>query len=171
MASNAMHNRHDVQQGPANTPHRRVLGDVSPNIKALSTAPAFLKKPPASSPLKRSYTASIEGSDGLRYLKKRKLSDEEALSQVDGVSESVTRDEMRQPQAVAAGFRPVFQPTQIQGVSGRFVFLLHPSNPKVVPATGTRNCRTLSNRTKYTIRRWRLFARFIRGAQIILILD
>lgn len=130
----------NVQQGLANTPHRRILGDVSPNVKTVSNTPAFLKRPPASSPLKRSYTASIEGSDGLRYLKKRKLSEEEALSQVDGVSESALRDEMAQPPAVAAHFRPVFQPTNVQIVRGLFHFAMHLANCNLVPAIGARNC-------------------------------
>lgn len=131
-----------AQQSLANTPHRRVLGDVSPNIKAISATAAFLKKPPASSPLKRSYTASVEGIDGLRYLKKRKLSGEEALSQVDGGLESALRDEMGQLPAVGASFRPIFQPTNIQGVGYLFHFVRHLANRE--PSASYRSQKLLS---------------------------
>ncbi|KAI6797609.1 hypothetical protein KC360_g2016 [Hortaea werneckii] len=64
-------------------PQRRVLGDVSPNVKLASSAIGLLKngKPMASSPLKRSYTASFDQGAGLKYLKRRRLSEDEALSE------------------------------------------------------------------------------------------
>ncbi|KAI7155599.1 hypothetical protein KC349_g6842 [Hortaea werneckii] len=64
-------------------PQRRVLGDVSPNVKPASSAIGLLKngKPMASSPLKRSYTASFDQGAGLKYLKRRRLSEDEALSE------------------------------------------------------------------------------------------
>ena len=119
MSSNEHQNASNVaiQQPLVNTPHRRVLGDVSPNIKAASAVPAFLKKPPASSPLKRSYTAAMEGGEGLMYLKKRKLSDEETLSQMDGVSGNASWDESGQSNAGTTSLRPIFQPTNIKDVS------------------------------------------------------
>jgi hypothetical protein len=119
MSSNEHQNANNVavQQPLVNTPHRRVLGDVSPNIKAASPVPAFLKKPPASSPLKRSYTAAMESGEGLMYLKKRKLSDETTLSQMDGVSEIVSWEESGRLNAGTTRFRPIFQPTNVKDVS------------------------------------------------------
>lgn len=113
-----------TQQPFDNTPRRRVLGDVSPNMKAISTTPAFLKKAPASSPLKRSFTASMEGGEGFTYLKKRKLTDKETLSQINAVPEHVARYESGQSFVQSAGFRPIFQPTSIKIVSG--LLRLHP---------------------------------------------
>jgi len=66
-------------------PHstRRVLGEVSPNVKAESATPMFLKKAIAGSPLKRSYTAAHgESGKGWMYFKKRRLGENEVLSQV-----------------------------------------------------------------------------------------
>ncbi len=82
-------------------PPRRVLGDVSPNVNVKQT-PAFLAKPLAGSPLKRSFTAAMEGSGhGFTYLKRRKLSGEEALSQSQDVGRSVGES--------VGSFRPIFQ--------------------------------------------------------------
>ena len=78
---------------PAGTPNRRVLGDVSPNVRIATPTPTFLKKASTSSPLKRSFTASMESGEGFRYLKKRKLSDDRALSQVDGITEQAAPNE------------------------------------------------------------------------------
>lgn len=62
---------------------RRVLGDVSPNVKPDAATPMFLKKTIAGSPLKRSYTAAHgESGKGWMYLKKRRLGENEVLSQV-----------------------------------------------------------------------------------------
>jgi len=63
---------------------RRVLGEVSPNVKAESTTPMFLKKAIVGSPLKRSYTAAHgeSGNKGWMYLKKRRLGEDEVLSQL-----------------------------------------------------------------------------------------
>ena len=77
--------KHTPKQSTAHITNRAALGDVSPNVKAAT--PAFLRKPMAGSPLKRSFTAAMEGGGGLMYLKKRKLSEDEVLSQVDGVQE------------------------------------------------------------------------------------
>lgn len=70
-------------QGSRNdsAPVRRVLGDVSPNVRASAVPPAsHLTKPMAGSPLKRSFTAAMEGN-GFKYFKKRKMSSENSLSQ------------------------------------------------------------------------------------------
>ncbi|KAI7278109.1 hypothetical protein KC345_g6153 [Hortaea werneckii] len=75
-------------------PQRRVLGDVSPNVKLASSAIGLLKngKPMASSPLKRSYTASFDHGAGLKYLKRRRLSEDEALSeQVENTRQDTRR--------------------------------------------------------------------------------
>ena len=65
---------------------RRVLGEVSPNVKIASSTPAFMKRAMAGSPLKRSFTAAMEGSDGFKYLKRRKLDENETLSDLLGSS-------------------------------------------------------------------------------------
>lgn len=115
MPSNTNENGGDVaaQQPTANTSNRRVLGDVSPNVKTATQVSTFLKKPAAGSPLKRSFTASMEGGEGLMYLKKRKLSDDEFLSQADEASRSMSRDENEGMER----FRPIFQPTSTKDVS------------------------------------------------------
>ncbi len=61
---------------------RRILSDVSPNVKRVGNAPAFLFKPLAGSPLKRSFAAAMEEGEGMTYLKRRRLGDDEALSDV-----------------------------------------------------------------------------------------
>lgn len=119
MSTNENRNTSEVtaQQSLIEAPHRRILGDVSPNIKNVSPVPAFLRKPATSSPLKRSYTAAMEGGGGLMYLKKRKLSEEETFSRVDGPSELASWDESGQSNAGTTGFRPIFQPTNLNNVS------------------------------------------------------
>ena len=79
-ANNDNDNRLPAKHTPTDTPHRRVLGDLSPNVHAASSTPAFSRKAPMGSPLKRSFTAAMEGGEGLTYLKRRKLSDDELLS-------------------------------------------------------------------------------------------
>lgn len=118
MAFNANQNGSDmaIQHPASNTPHRRVLGDVSPNVKAASTTPAFLRKAPVGSPLKRSYTAAMEDGEGFMYLKKRKLTDDETLSQVDGASQSMSRDENGMPIVESTSFRPIFRPGSVKVV-------------------------------------------------------
>lgn len=62
---------------------RRVLGEVSPNIRASAVPSAThlaAGKPMAGSPLKRSFTAAMEGN-GFKYFKKRKMSSETPLNQ------------------------------------------------------------------------------------------
>ncbi|KAI7154481.1 hypothetical protein KC343_g10760 [Hortaea werneckii] len=85
-------------------PQRRVLGDVSPNVKLASSAIGLLKngKPMASSPLKRSYTASFDHGAGLKYLKRRRLSEDEALSEQ---VESTGQDTRRSSGSVFGGNR------------------------------------------------------------------
>lgn len=61
---------------------RRALADVSPNVKISSTTPMFMRKAMAGSPLKRSFTAAMDGGEGFTYLKRRRLDDSEALSEV-----------------------------------------------------------------------------------------
>lgn len=61
--------------------HRRVLASVSPNVKPVASTPAFMKKPTAGSPLKRSFTAAMEEGGGLLYLKRRRLTEDEVLSE------------------------------------------------------------------------------------------
>ncbi|KAF2772997.1 hypothetical protein EJ03DRAFT_324047 [Teratosphaeria nubilosa] len=61
---------------------RRVLGDVSPNVKLAQVDLIKANKPLQSSPLKRSFTARAEDRVGLQYLKRRKLSTDKPLSQV-----------------------------------------------------------------------------------------
>lgn len=66
------------------TPNRRALGDVSPNVRKTSPATAMLtRKPLTGSPLKRSFNAALESGEGLTYLKRRKLSEHELLSDRD----------------------------------------------------------------------------------------
>ena len=72
---------HPTQVANMSAP-RRVLGDMSPNVKLASPAVGMLKngKPMTSSPLKRSFTAAIEDGAGLKYQKRRRLSGDETLS-------------------------------------------------------------------------------------------
>lgn len=72
------------QQQPPQPPTRRVLGDVSPNVRAIASPAVFdHKRIMAGSPLKRTaFSASMEDGVGFTYLKKRKLSDGMPLSQM-----------------------------------------------------------------------------------------
>lgn len=60
----------------SNSPTRRILGDVSPNVRKITAsqvqATNSLSKPVTGSPLKRSFTAALENSQGFTYLKRRK---------------------------------------------------------------------------------------------------
>jgi hypothetical protein len=58
---------------------RKVLGDVSPNLKHVVKSGFFDRKAMAGSPLKRTVSAMYDDS-GFTYLKKRKLSADKALS-------------------------------------------------------------------------------------------
>ncbi|KAK5165723.1 uncharacterized protein LTR77_008646 [Saxophila tyrrhenica] len=117
MASPTVQSTNDENMSPAKptahqrnaTSNRRVLGEVSPNIKTATSGPMFTGKPLAGSPLKRSFTAAMEGGEGLMYLKRRKLSDDELLSQVDGPYERSGQDESGQSMEDAGSLRPVFQ--------------------------------------------------------------
>lgn len=73
-------------QSTSNTPSRRVLGEVSTNarVNTQPTAGPFGKRVMTGSPLKRSFTAAIEGGQGFTYLKKRRMSGDQPLSQMDG---------------------------------------------------------------------------------------
>ncbi|SMQ50541.1 unnamed protein product [Zymoseptoria tritici ST99CH_3D7] len=65
---------------------RRVLGDVSPNVR--TAAGIVTSKPMLGSPLKRSFTAAMNGGNGFTYFKKRKFSNETPLSQAYSPEES-----------------------------------------------------------------------------------
>lgn len=99
----AVANRADIQQ-------RSPLADVSPNAKAQpSYANLRTSKPMAGSPLKRSFTAMTGSGNGFKYLKRRRLSAEETLGQVDGAEDSVRQSldrELQMDAAAAARFRP-----------------------------------------------------------------
>lgn len=80
---------------------RHALAEVSPNVKISSSTPMFMKKAMLGSPLKRSFTAAMEGGEGFTYLKRRRLEDSEVLSEVSegrltpGAERSNTRDSVR----------------------------------------------------------------------------
>ena len=59
------------------TVSRRAMADVSPNVRVPSTTPLFMKRAREGSPLKRSFTAALQGHDdeGLGYLKRRRVGD------------------------------------------------------------------------------------------------
>jgi hypothetical protein len=78
---------------------------VSPNVKVSSQTPALLSKPLAGSPLKRSFSAAMEGGEGFTYLKRRKLSGDESLSQSGSYGRSIGDDSGTN----ADSFRAVFQ--------------------------------------------------------------
>ena len=83
--------------------NRTALSNVSPNVKK-STTPAINAlrgKTMTGSPLKRSFTAAVEGGAGFTYLKKRKLSDDEYLSDFN------TSAERSQSQPGDSQFRPL----------------------------------------------------------------
>ena len=84
------------------TPVRRALADVSPNVSS-QQAPAFLKKPLSGSPLKRSFTVAMDSGEGFMYLKRRKLSGDETLSELDSGKMSPSE---------GASFRPILQVTE-----------------------------------------------------------
>lgn len=87
--------------------NRRVLGDVSPNLKkhASPAISALRGKPMMGSPLKRSFTAAMEGGEGFTYLKKRKLSDDEYLSDRNAASMETSQSQLGDGQ-----FRPLLPP-------------------------------------------------------------
>ncbi|EMD00453.1 hypothetical protein BAUCODRAFT_28806 [Baudoinia panamericana UAMH 10762] len=66
---------------------RSVLGEVSPNVKTAMAPTSMLQgnKPSMGSPLKRTFNAMAENDAGFTYLKKRKMSDDTALSPIDGI--------------------------------------------------------------------------------------
>ncbi|KAK3726111.1 hypothetical protein LTR37_000259 [Vermiconidia calcicola] len=99
----------DATKTGSDTSSRRVLGDVSTNIKVISQSPAFLRKAQAGSPLKRSFTSAMESGEGLTYLKRRKLSDDEVLSQANGSFNSSRGNENGQS-AFSGSFGPILQP-------------------------------------------------------------
>ena len=78
------------------TPNRRVLGDVSTNPRVYSspaTGGIFSRKVMMGSPLKRSFTAAVEEGYGLKYLKKRRVSDDLAFGPVEQRVEGTRRDD------------------------------------------------------------------------------
>lgn len=93
------------------TAPRRVLADVSPNVKMGSPAMGMSKRPMMTgSPLKRSFTAMVEDGSGLTYLKRRRLSSGAALSPTDAavdLSRSVFSAGGAAAEEQVAGFRPL----------------------------------------------------------------
>ena len=92
-----------------NTPNRRALTDLPANVVVQQQGPAFLRKALPGSPLKRSFTAAMEGNDGLRYFKRRRLGEEETLSHVHEAEQSFGQ--------TSGSFRPVLSPTADDEVS------------------------------------------------------
>ncbi|KAK3115001.1 hypothetical protein LTR53_006086 [Teratosphaeriaceae sp. CCFEE 6253] len=76
---------HDV----GNVQTRRVLGDVSPNLKRAPIVTSA-NKLMAGSPLKRSFTTMLGDGPGFTYLKSRQLSVDKPLSQVDHESRTTS---------------------------------------------------------------------------------
>lgn len=77
----------------SNNSSRRVLGDVSPNVRPAVPAAPSTGKMLTGSPLKRSFTAAMEAGQGFRYLKKRKFSIDSPLSQMMTAEEAAVRDD------------------------------------------------------------------------------
>ncbi|KXT12145.1 hypothetical protein AC579_10382 [Pseudocercospora musae] len=75
------------------TTNRRVLGDVSPNVRASHISGVLDRRPLTGSPLKRSFKATMEDGSGFTYLKRRRLSDNVPLSQ----GHSNARDRISEP--------------------------------------------------------------------------
>ncbi|CAK3897601.1 Hypothetical predicted protein [Lecanosticta acicola] len=71
----------------ANDMSRPVLGEKSPNVRRAVQSHVPMDKSLFGSPLKRNFTAAMEGDDGFLYLKKRKHSWESPLSQVSTPTE------------------------------------------------------------------------------------
>jgi hypothetical protein len=103
---------HSAPKSLSAAPNRAILGDVSPNVKISSQTPAFMSKTLAGSPLKRSFTATIEANEGLTYLKRRKLSGYESLSQSMSSNVNVSRDDEGRSVSNEGSFRPIFHSTQ-----------------------------------------------------------
>ena len=78
-----------------NNQHRRVLGDVSPNVRPAAPTGTPGGKMLSGSPLKRSFTAAMEGGQGFRYLKKRKFSIDSPLSQMMTAEEAATAQDIK----------------------------------------------------------------------------
>lgn len=66
---------------------RRVLGDVSPNVRNAPEHGLLGGKPSTSNPLKRGLTTAMDSGHGFQYLKRRKLSTESPLCQVENQSD------------------------------------------------------------------------------------
>lgn len=99
----------------SNNQPRRVLGDVSPNVRPAAPAGTPGGKMLTGSPLKRSFTAAMEGGQGFRYLKKRKFSIDSPLSQMMTAEEAAVQDgptKVEQSQAPLVGLvsQSGFQP-------------------------------------------------------------
>lgn len=76
---------------PTTMPNRRPLANVSTNPRVNSSVPGLQgKKVMQGSPLKRSFTAAVEGGQGFTYLKRRRLSEEQFSGQADGPVDSRT---------------------------------------------------------------------------------
>ncbi|KAK3674631.1 hypothetical protein LTR78_005353 [Recurvomyces mirabilis] len=147
MASHMVHDENQTTYGngkpsvlpPTIVPPRQALGDRSPNIKsAQDVAPiaALLKKKPmASSPLKRSFTAMVENEGGFTYLKSRRLSGDKVLSDV-ATSRNSTHSVFQAGSAEtgeATRFRPVeeaaFQKVDLDTADVPVIQELSPTEP------------------------------------------
>lgn len=81
----------------------------------------------AGSPLKRSFTAAMEGGEGFTYLKKRKLSGDEYLSEQHA---RASVEKSQSPQLGDAEFRPLLPPPRrVGGADGMEVPEIHEPSP------------------------------------------
>lgn len=124
-------------QSTGNTPSRRVLGDVSTNarVNAQPTASHLGKKVMTGSPLKRSFTAAIEGGQGFTYLKKRRMSGDQPLSQVDG-SLDTQREHSNPHEGPEVRSRSVPEPLLLPGAGTLVVDLSSPTEPNTPSDSG-----------------------------------
>ncbi|KAK4554957.1 hypothetical protein LTR86_008105 [Recurvomyces mirabilis] len=120
-------------------PPRQALGDRSPNVKSVQDvapiAALLKKKPMASSPLKRSFTAMVEDEGGFTYLKSRRLSGDKVLSNME-TSHSGTRPVFHPrpgDDGEATRFRPVeeaaFQKVELEAPDVPVIQELSPTEP------------------------------------------
>lgn len=89
---------------------RRVLSDVSPNVRNMASQ----RRPTTESPLKRDFKAAMMGDgSGFTYLKKRRLSADETLSDLGTIGprherESTSRAQIDQRPLVHDEFVSVY---------------------------------------------------------------
>ena len=88
---------------------RRILGDVSTNVRSM----AVLKPQDSSSSedfsLKRSLSSTLDNDSGFTYLKKRKLSSDRDLS----VTRTPSQENLQAPKITAQAARPLPNPVQV----------------------------------------------------------